>query len=122
MTSDPHVDTVSEIGHAKARAQAEFLGPVLPPALVPVFDISFIRSHLLYDEFIYRLVLQVVREIRLDLATSQPSAIPEIVDRAKLDRAAALVPLDWMLRFLAARGVLEESPGERGSRYMSREP
>ena len=122
MTSDPRVDAVSEIGHAKARAQAEFLGPVLPPALLPVFDISFIRSHLLYDEFTYRLVLQVVREIGLDLTAGEPRDVPEIVDRAKLDRAAALVPLDWMLRFLAVRGVLEETPGERGSRYTSRGP
>src|SRR5262249_37931033 len=57
-----------------------------------------------------------------ELTALGPTDISEIVDRAKLDRAAALVPLDWMLRFLAVRRVLEEIPGERGSRYTTRGP
>jgi L-histidine N-alpha-methyltransferase len=116
MTREPSADTVSEIGQAEAARQAGWLRPVLPPALQSVFDISFIRSHLLYDEFVYRLALQVVREVGLDLAGREPATIREIADRAELDPAVALVPLDWMLRFLAARGVLQET----GDRYGSR--
>ena len=41
---------------------AALLRAVLPPELLPLFDASFIRSHLLYDEFVFRLLLQVVRE------------------------------------------------------------
>jgi SAM-dependent methyltransferase len=115
------VDPVSEIARAEAVGQAARLGPVLPAALQSVFDVSFIRSHLLYDEFVYRLLLQVVRETRLDEAVREPGAVPEIADRAKLD-PGALVPLDWMLRFLAARGLLQEIPAEHGYRYGSRAP
>jgi SAM-dependent methyltransferase len=117
------VDTVSEIGHAEAAAQAAWLRPVLPPEFRSVFDIAFIRSHLLYDEFVHRLAVQVVRESGVERVVREPATVEEITDRAKLDpAAAALVPLDWMLRFLAARGVLQHIAGERGDRYGLRGP
>ncbi len=109
-----------EIGHAEAAAQAARLRSVLPSEFLSVFDISFIRSHLLYDEFVHRLVLQVARDVGLDRILREPVTVQETVERAKLDPAAAPVPLDWMLRFLAARGSLEEVSGEHSYRYGSR--
>ena len=116
------MDSVNEIGRVEAAAQAARLRSVLPPEFESVFDGAFIRSHLLYDEFIYRLVLQVAREVGLDRTRREPATAREIADDAKLDPAAALVPLDWMLRFLAARGSLEEVAGEHGHRYGSGGP
>jgi SAM-dependent methyltransferase len=115
------VDTVREIGQAEAAGQAARLRPVLPPELSSVFDVSFIRSHLLYDEFVYRLVLQVAREVGLDRMATEPATVQDIADQTKLD-PTALVPLDWMLRLLAARGVLQEIAGEHGYRYGARGP
>jgi SAM-dependent methyltransferase len=119
---DTGVDTVTSIGHAEAPAAAALLGRLLPPELVPLFDASYIRLHLLYDEFIYRLVLQVVRETGLEPALREPGSTPEIAARAGLEAGRALVPLDWMLRLLAARGLLEVLPDRAAPRYRSLGP
>ena len=116
------MDTISRIGHAEASATAALLVTVLPPALLPFFDASFIRSHLLYDEFVYRLLLQVVRETGLDEMTREPGSAPEIAVLAKLKSDVAMVPLDWMLRSLAARGLVAEIAGATTCRYRSRGP
>jgi SAM-dependent methyltransferase len=106
---------------AEATAQATRLRPVLPSDLVSAFDVGFIRSHLLYDEFIHRLGLGVVRAVALDRMPPRPAAAREIAEAAGL-APEALVPLEWMLRSLAARGVLEEVADERGHRYGVRGP
>jgi SAM-dependent methyltransferase len=93
---------------------------LLPRALEACFDEAFVRSHLLYGEFVYRLVLQVVRETGLEETLREPATADEIAARATLASAQALVPLDWMLRFLAARGALDTVTDERDPRYRSR--
>ncbi len=113
------MDTASAIGHSEALSAAAVLRRLLPPELLPFFDVSFLRSHLLYDEFVYRLVLQVVRETGLDETTREPGSAEEIAARTKLKAGQALVPVDWMLRSLAARGLLEELTSEATSRYRS---
>lgn len=110
------------IGHADAPAAAALLRRLLPPEVVPLFDIGFVHSHLLYDEFIYRLVLQVVRDSGLERAMRDPGAAQEIAARAGLRPAQALVPLDWMLRLLAARELLEELSNGSVRRYRPRGP
>jgi len=107
------VDTIAEIAREEAVRTAASLRGVLPADLLPLFDASFIRSHLLYDEFVYRLVLEVTREIGLEDITREPGTPEEIARRAQLAPEAALVPLDWMLRTLAARGLLDESSARR---------
>jgi SAM-dependent methyltransferase len=116
------MDTTTEIGQAEALAAAALCRRLLPPGLLPFFDVGFIRSHLLYDEFVYRLVLQVVRETGLEEALREPGSAQEIMARAALTAGQALVPVDWMLRFLAARGLLEELAGEATGRYRSSVP
>src|SRR6266542_3907662 len=112
----------SGIGHADALAAAAWLRSVLPHELRRFFDASFIRSHLLYEEFVYRLVLRVVRDTGLDAMMREPGSAREIATRARLESGQALVPLDWMLRYLAARGSLEELAGEGCCRYRSGGP
>jgi SAM-dependent methyltransferase len=102
----------SDAGHAKAAADAALLRGLLPPYLVDVFDASFLRSHLLYDEFVYRLVLRVIRDSGLEPAIREGGSAEEIAAREGLAVDRAVVPLDWMLRILAARGLLEEFAGE----------
>jgi SAM-dependent methyltransferase len=114
--------TTSPTGHAEAVAAVAVLQRMLPPELLPFFDASFIRSYGLYGEFTYRLVLQVARETDLDEALREPGALPEIAARAGLEPGQALVPLDWMLRFLAARGALDEGATAAGRVYRARGP
>jgi SAM-dependent methyltransferase len=109
------------MGRAGAVATAAALEGALPADLRPVFDVSFIRSHLLYGEFVCRLVLGVLRDVGVDAALGAPASAEELAARAGLDPRHAPVPLDWMLRFLAARGWIDALEGA-GPRYVSREP
>jgi SAM-dependent methyltransferase len=122
MTRDSDTETAGSIGHAEAPATAALLERLLPPELAPLFDASYVRMHLLYDEFIYRLVLRVVAETGLERATREPGTAQEIAARAGLEAGRALVPLDWMLRLLAAHGLIEELPEGAASRYRSLGP
>lgn len=112
----------SEIGRAEAPAAAALLRGLLPPELLPLFDASFVRLHLLYDEFIHRLVLQVVSETGLEQTMREPGTPAEIATRAGFAGGQALVPLDWMLRHLTARGLLEELSSGAAFRYRSLGP
>jgi SAM-dependent methyltransferase len=99
---------IGDAAQAKAVADAALLRGMLPPYLVNVFDASFLRSHHLYDEFVYRLVLRVIRDTGLESAVREGGSAEEIAAREGLAGDRAVVPLDWMLRMLASRGVLEE--------------
>jgi SAM-dependent methyltransferase len=91
----------------EAAANAAELRSCLPPSLVPVFDAAFIRSSALYEEFVHRLVLRVFWDAGLAEAARAGGSPREIAARAGLEVGRALVPVEWMLRHLAARGVLE---------------
>jgi SAM-dependent methyltransferase len=94
-----------------AAAHAEALTHVLPRALTSAFDPVFIRSSLLFDTFVDRLALQVFRAAGLDGAAREPGTATEIITRTDLRADRALVPVDWMLRRLADRGLLEAGGG-----------
>ena len=99
-----------------------FLQTALPDELRPVFDLSFLRSHVRYGEFVARLVVGIVREAGLDVALREPGSVADIAARAGLDAGQALVPLDWMLRFLAARRLIETLAGDTGASYVAGAP
>jgi SAM-dependent methyltransferase len=109
-------------GELEARDTAALLAELLPRELRPLFDASFVRNHFLYEQFIHRLVLQVVRETGLEEAMRLEGSAEDILLRAKLAAAPALVPLDWMLRLLAARGLLAEPAGRGRGRYRALGP
>lgn len=106
-------------GAADAAAAEARLRDLLPGALLAVFNASFIRSNLLFDEFVYRLLLQVMRQAGIDAALGEPGRTDAIAARAKLDLDRGLVPLDWMLRHLAGRGTID---ADGTGRFQARGP
>lgn len=84
---------------------AEAVARHLPAPLLAVFTPGFARSHLLLDEFVFRLTLQVVAATGLAEAIRRWGTVEEVLARAGLDPGSR-VAVDWMLRSLAARGVV----------------
>jgi hypothetical protein len=84
-----NLHAISGIGHAKAESDAALLREMLPPYLLNVIDLSFLRSHVLYDEFVYRLVLKVIRDTGLEPALREGGSAQVIAARERLDAAAA---------------------------------
>ena len=85
---------------------AAAIGRLVPPALAPILDARFTRSHLLFDEYVVRLALQVVREAKLGDALADWGTAEDVVRHAGLQPGRSLLPVDWLLRHLAARGML----------------
>jgi len=106
-----------------ATAAAAALRELLPPALQPVISASFIRSHLLYEEFVDRLALRVARETGLEAATRKPASAQEVVAGLGVEARRALFVGDRVKediqgpKTLGMRAVLtrewrqEEDPG-----------
>jgi hypothetical protein len=101
-----------------SRMDLDFLArraEILEPELVPVFDERFLRSAVLYDEFVTRLALRVFRETGLAAHARSPATTAEIAERAGFVPERALVPLDWILRMLASHGLVERIEPQGGS-------
>jgi SAM-dependent methyltransferase len=107
---DPEVGGV--ISPAQAADMAQALARELPRSLAPAFGASFIRSCQLFDEFVDRLALRVFRASGLEAAAREAGTVEDMTARADLEPGRALQPVAWMLRRLAARGMLEVSGGE----------
>jgi len=105
LTGEPEATDV--IAPSEAAETARVLAQMLPPSLAPAFGELFIRSGQLYDEFIHRLTLRCFRAAGLEAAAHEPGSPEEIAARAGLETHRALTPLDWMLRRLTERGLLE---------------
>ena len=103
------------------REMAMDLAEVLPRRVRAPFTASFVRSARLYDEFIHRLVLSVFRASGLgEAAAGAPSTPDDIMARAGIERGRARAPVEWMLRRLSHRGVLEQTDGDGGPRFRLR--
>jgi SAM-dependent methyltransferase len=116
------VQALSDIGIGEAEVSAARLRLLLPTELAQLIDFSFVRSHLLYEEFVYRLVLRVIHEVGLEATLRTGGSVREMALRGGLEVERALVPLDWMLRQVAARKILEEVPGEDPPRFRASGP
>ena len=116
------VQALSDIGIGEAEVSAARLRVLLPTELAQLIDFSFVRSHLLYEEFVYRLVLRVIQEVGLEATLRTGGSVREMALRGGLEVERALVPLDWMLRQLAARKILEEISGEGPPRFRASGP
>jgi SAM-dependent methyltransferase len=90
---------------------------VLPPEVLPLCSDAFVRSCELYEEYIFRLTLAVFRRTELPAICARPVTTDEAIAKAGFHAHVARVPLDWILRGLAARGVLETSGNGDLSRY-----
>jgi len=102
---------------AESERVAAAVTPLLPSALRPYFGAGFTYSHLLFDEYVFRLALRVFREAELDAAVGDGAGAEDVVKRAGLEPRRSLVPVDWLLRHLAARGVLAREDGAAGTRF-----
>jgi SAM-dependent methyltransferase len=97
------------IGAEEAARVALLTSPHLSPSLARLFGASFLRSSALYDEFVYRLALRIYREAGIEAAARGGGTTEMIVARAGLDARQAVVPVWWLLRHLAARGILDRT-------------
>lgn len=105
----------------QAERIAATVAPYLTPPLVPLFDAPFTYSHLLFDEYVYRLALRVFAEAKLDAALGEWGTAQDVVERAGLDPRAT-VAVGWMLRLLATRGALERDQHPDGPRVRAHRP
>jgi hypothetical protein len=95
---------------AAADGMARELASILPPRVRAPFTATFIRSAGLCDEFVHRLGVGIFRESGLAAAVAaSPGTVDELVGRAGLEPRRARAPVDWMLRRLCDRGILERT-------------
>jgi len=90
---------------------------LLPPDILPLFGDAFVRSCDLHEEYVFRLTLEVFRRAGLEAVCATPVTTDEAIAKAGFLASAARVPLDWILRGLAARGVLHTSGDGPAVRY-----
>jgi len=96
---------------------ARRLAEVLPPRISAPFTSAFVRSSTLFDEYVDGLVLSVFRAVGLAEAAREPGTADEIVRRAGLEPGRARVPVEWILRRIGRRGILEQSEGGGATRF-----
>ena len=94
------------IDPSDAERIAAAVARIVPPELARWFDARFVRSDRLFDAYVSCLTARLVRELRLDEALIEEGTAADAVVRAGLDSSCAVVAVEWMLRHLAARGLL----------------
>jgi SAM-dependent methyltransferase len=102
----------------EAERVAASLAGCLPPSLRPFFGAHFTYSHLLFEEYVFRLALRVFADAKLDAAVAEWGGAADVIARSGLASGGA-VPVEWMLRHLAARGVLARQDGAVGTRFRA---
>ena len=90
----------------EATAIAAAVARIVPDALAPILDARFTRSQMLFDEYVFRLALQVFAEVKLGGALDDWATAEDVVLRAGLEPQRSALPVEWLLRHLAARGAL----------------
>ena len=103
--------TGAPVDFARADAVAATVTRLLPPSVAPLFGPRFTRSDFLFDEYVHRLTVQVFVECGLEAALAEWRGPEDVAARGGLDPQASAVPLHWILRHLAHRGVLASDAG-----------
>ena len=111
------MESVRVLGAAEGDEMARRLAEVLPPRISAPFTSAFVRSSTLFDEYVDGLVLSVFRAVGLAEAAREPGTADEIVRRAGLEPGRARVPVEWILRRIGRRGILEPSEGGGATRF-----
>jgi SAM-dependent methyltransferase len=86
---------------------------LLPAELVPFFDDTFVGSCDLFEEYVHRLVVRVVRTLGLDALARTPARADELAVSARLDPVRAPQAVAWLLGMLAARRLASEEKDGR---------
>ena len=105
---------------AEAERRSRELVAILPARISPPFTGTFTRSATLYDEYILRLTLGIFRATGLAKAAETGGTTGELVSRAGFEPSRARVPVDWILRRLSHRGILEQREADGGARFQLR--
>ena len=90
---------------------------LLPPALLPLFDDSFVASYDLFEDYVGRQACAILRRTGLEPAFEQDSTVPQAIAKAGLDVAAASVPSHWLAAMLTVRGCMRQVSSEGEARY-----
>ena len=80
------------------------LAGLLPAELLPLFDHRFVGSCVLFEEYVHRLAVRVVRDAGIESAAREPGTPGEIAARAGLDAVRAPTAVGWLLATLVAQG------------------
>lgn len=99
------------------RGSADERASLLSPEILPLFGNTFIRSCDLYEEYVFRLTLEIFRRAGLETAFARPTTTDDAIAGAGFNARVARVPLDWILRGLADRGVLHADTNGPAPRY-----
>jgi SAM-dependent methyltransferase len=102
-------------------ASCDLRSAILPAELLPLFNDHFVRSCDLIEEYIFRLVLGVVRQTGLVVPLAEGGTATAIAQRAGLAPEVGPWLTDWLLRLLAERGVITREQGA-SDRFQSRQP
>jgi SAM-dependent methyltransferase len=111
------MESVRVLGAVDADEKSRRLAEILPPRISAPFTSAFVRSSTLFDEYVDGLVLSVFRAVGLVDATREPGTADEIVRRAGLEPGRARVPVEWILRRIGRRGIVERSDGGSAERF-----
>lgn len=111
---------VVELVEAERRSRE--LAAILPARISPPFTGTFIRSATLYDEYVLRLTLGIFRTTGLAKAAETPGSTDELIARVGFEPNRARVPVDWILRRLSHRGIVEQIESDAGARFRVRGP
>jgi SAM-dependent methyltransferase len=114
------VSEVVELVEAERRSRE--LAAILPARISPPFTGTFIRSATLYDEYVLRLTLGIFRTTGLAKAAETAGTTDELIARVGFDPNRARVPVDWILRRLSHRGIVEQIESDAGARFRVRAP
>jgi|SRR6185503_872211 len=85
------------------------LDRLFPPDLRALFDDRFVRSCDLFEEYVRRLAIRVVRVSGIGSAAREPGTAAAIAARAGLDSARGPAPVAWLLGTLATAGLATRS-------------
>ena len=89
---------------AFSRGHGDRLAGLLPAELLPLFDDRFVGSYVLFEEYVHRLAVRVVRDAGIESAAQEPGTPGEIAARAGLDTVRAPAAVGWLLATLVAQG------------------
>jgi SAM-dependent methyltransferase len=95
------------------------LDRLLSPGLRAIFDDRFVRSCELFEEYVGRLAIRVIRATGLEAAARESGTAADLAARAGLDLERSKAPVAWLLSTLAARGVLTRVPADGASNEAS---
>jgi len=105
------MESIRVLDAAEADEKARRLAEILPPRISAPFTSTFVRSSTLFDEYVDGLVLSVFRAVGLVDATQEPGTADALARRAGLEPERSRVPVEWILRRIGRRGILEQSDG-----------